>query len=118
IGYTALAAYRFVPRFGYELSVIRAAHRVRGHGFTGPFGAQGPISRLRRGWGYIVPLLASGIRHAERVALSMDSRAFGAHPTRTERHLLPCRTRDTVFITAVLLASTAILVATFPWQLN
>ncbi|MEV7618968.1 energy-coupling factor transporter ATPase [Microbacterium sp. NPDC089321] len=107
IGYTALAAYRFVPRFGYELSVIRAAHRVRGHG-TG----RGPLARLVRGWGYIVPLLASGIRHAERVALSMDARAFGAHPTRTERHLVPWRARDTVFTAAVLLASAVIFFLT------
>ena len=112
IGYTALAAYRFVPRFGYELSVIRAAHRVRGHG-----GGRGPVARLVRGWGYIVPLLASGIRHAERVALSMDARAFGAHPTRTERHLVPWRTRDTVFAGAVVLASAVVFAATFPWQL-
>jgi energy-coupling factor transporter ATP-binding protein EcfA2/energy-coupling factor transporter transmembrane protein EcfT len=116
IGYTALAAYRFVPRFGYELSVIRAAHRVRGHGYGGPSAGRGPIARLIRGWGYIVPLLASGIRHAERVALSMDARAFGAHPTRTERHLVPWRTRDTVFTVAVLVASAAVFTATFPWQ--
>jgi hypothetical protein len=37
-----------------------------------------------------VPLLAGAIRHAERVALAMDARAFGAHPDRTERHLVPC----------------------------
>ncbi|WP_259608228.1 MULTISPECIES: energy-coupling factor transporter transmembrane component T [Microbacterium] len=112
IGYTALAAYRFVPRFRYELSVIRAAHRVRGH-----HGGRGPFARLARGWGYIVPLLASAIRHAERVALSMDSRAFGAHPTRTERHLVPFQIRDVVFIAAVLAASALILALTFPWQL-
>jgi len=117
IGYTALAAYRFVPRFGYELSVIRAAHRVRGHGFGGRFGGRGPVARLVRGWGYVVPLLASGIRHAERVALSMDARAFGAHRTRTERHLVPWRTRDTVFVGAVVLASAVVFTATFPWQL-
>lgn len=111
IGYTALAAYRFVPRFGYELSVIRAAHRVRGH-----HGGRGPFARLARGWGYIVPLLAGAIRHAERVALAMDARAFGAHPTRTERHLVPFRTRDTVFIVLFLAASGTILVAAFPWQ--
>jgi energy-coupling factor transport system permease protein len=69
-----------------------------------------------RGWGYIVPLLASGIRHAERVALSMDARAFGAYPTRTERHISPFRTRDVVFIVAVILASAVIFTATFPWQ--
>ncbi|OIU88060.1 energy-coupling factor transporter transmembrane component T [Microbacterium sp. AR7-10] len=111
IGYTALAAYRFVPRFGYELSIIRAAHRVRGQG-----GGRGPLARLARGWGYIVPLLASGIRHAERVALSMDARAFGAYPTRTERHVVLWRTRDTIFTATVLLASAAVLALTFPWQ--
>ncbi|MFD7869670.1 MULTISPECIES: energy-coupling factor transporter transmembrane component T [Microbacterium] len=112
IGYTALAAFRFVPRFGHELAVIRAAHRVRGY-----HGGRGPLSRIARGWGYIVPLLAGAIRHAERVALAMDSRAFGAHPTRTERHLVPFRVRDTVFTVAMLLTSAAIFLVFFPWQL-
>ena len=112
VGYTALAAFRFVPRFGHELSVIRAAHRVRGH-----HGGSGPFARIARGWGYIVPLLAGAIRHAERVALAMDSRAFGAHPTRTERHLVPFRTRDTVFIVLCLAVSAAIFTTFFPWQL-
>ena len=109
IGYTALAAYRFVPRFGYELGVIRAAHRVRGH-----HGGNGPFARFARGWGYIVPLLAGAIRHAERVALAMDARAFGAHPTRTERHLVPFRTRDVVFIVLFIAASAGIFALTLP----
>lgn len=113
VGYTALAAFRFVPRFGYELSVIRAAHRVRGH-----HGGGGPLARIARGWGYIVPLLAGAIRHAERVALAMDSRAFGAHPTRTERHLVPFRLRDIVFVGVCLLASASVFIAFFPWQLS
>ena len=113
IGYTALAAYRFVPRFGHELAVIRAAHRVRGH-----HGGRGPIARIARGWGYIVPLLAGGIRHAERVALAMDARAFGAHPTRTERHLVPWRLRDTVFAAALLAASALVFTALHPWTLG
>lgn len=112
VGYTALAAFRFLPRFGHELAVIRAAHRVRGY-----HGGRGPFARIARGWGYIVPLLAGAIRHAERVALAMDSRAFGAHPTRTERHLVPFRTRDIVFTLTTLLASAAVFVAFFPWQL-
>ncbi|MCT1479410.1 energy-coupling factor transporter transmembrane component T [Microbacterium sp. p3-SID336] len=112
IGYTALAAFRFVPRFGHELSVIRAAHRVRGY-----HGGRGPFARIARGWGYIVPLLAGAIRHAERVALAMDSRAFGAHPTRTERHLVPFRRRDAVFTVLMLVASAAIFLVFFPWQL-
>lgn len=111
IGYTALAAFRFVPRFGYELSVIRAAHRVRGH-----HGGRGPVSRIARGWGYIVPLLAGAIRHAERVALAMDSRAFGAYPTRTERHLVPFRRRDVVFLVLMLGVTAAIFVIASPWH--
>ncbi|WP_194397187.1 energy-coupling factor transporter transmembrane component T [Microbacterium atlanticum] len=112
IGYTALAAFRFVPRFGYELDVIRQAHRVRGaHGGRGPFAA------VARWFGYIVPLLAGAIRHAERVALAMDARAFGAHPDRTERHLVPWRVRDTVFVLAFWAVSAAILWAFFPWGL-
>ncbi|MFI8633211.1 energy-coupling factor transporter transmembrane component T family protein [Microbacterium sp. NPDC077663] len=110
IGYAALAAIRFVPRFGYELEVIRQAHRVRG-----ALGGRGPIAAIARWWGYIVPLLAGAIRHAERVALAMDARAFGAHPDRTERHLLPWRTRDTVFVLVFWVASAAILAALFPW---
>ncbi|UOE42957.1 energy-coupling factor transporter transmembrane component T family protein [Agromyces larvae] len=93
IGYTALAALRFVPRFGHELEVIRAAHRVRGtdHG-------HGPIAWIRRTLGLAIPLLAGAIRHAERVALAMDARAFGAHRTRTERTISRWRVRDTVFV--------------------
>ena len=104
IGYTALAAFRFVPRFGHELGVIRSAHRVRGM-----TGGRGPIAGIRRYLGYVVPLLAGAIRHAERVALAMDSRAFGAYPTRTERYFVPFRARDWVFIVLFWAATAAII---------
>ncbi|GAB3615450.1 energy-coupling factor transporter transmembrane component T [Okibacterium endophyticum] len=107
VGYTALAAYRFVPRFRYELGVIRAAHRVRGVA-----GGRGPVASVRRGIGYLVPLLAGAIRHAERVALAMDSRAFGAHETRTERHLVPWRVRDGVFVIAFWIVGLCLCVTT------
>jgi energy-coupling factor transport system permease protein len=106
IGYTALAAFRFVPRFGHELEVIRQAHRVRG-----AHGGRGPFSATARWFGYIVPLMAGAIRHAERVALAMDARAFGAYPDRTERHLVPFRARDVAFIALFLVASAAIFIA-------
>ncbi|WP_127473749.1 energy-coupling factor transporter transmembrane component T [Microbacterium sulfonylureivorans] len=112
IGYTALAAFRFVPRFGHELEVIRQAHRVRGaHGGRGPFAA------IARWFGYIVPLMAGAIRHAERVALAMDARAFGAHPDRTERHIVPFRVRDVVFIVLFLTVSAVVFWIFFPWGL-
>lgn len=110
IGYTALAAFRFVPRFRYELEVIRAAHRVRGASR-----GRGPIAAARRRAGYIVPLLAGGIRHAERMALAMDSRAFGAYPERTERHRVAWRTRDTVFVAAFWVVTAVLFVVLAPW---
>jgi energy-coupling factor transport system permease protein len=113
IGYTALAAFRFVPRFGHELEVIRQAHRVRG-----AHGGRGPFSAVARWSGYIVPLLAGAIRHAERVALAMDARAFGAYPDRTERHIVPFRARDVVFILLFVAASAAIFCIFFPWGLG
>lgn len=104
IGYTALAAYRFVPRFGYELESIRQAHRVRG---MSP--GRGPIASTRRSMGYVVPLLTGAIRHAGRVSLAMDARAFGAHDTRTERHLVPMRRRDWFFMIGFWIFTAAVL---------
>ena len=77
-GYGAHAAYRFVPLFQTELDTIRAAHRVRGVDE-----GKGLLGRYRRYVGYLIPLLAGGVRKAERVALAMDARGFGATTRRT-----------------------------------
>lgn len=99
VSYAAVAASRFVPRFRAELQTIRLAHRVRRVGrFRAPFMAA-------------IPLLASSIRHAERVAMTMDSRAFGAHPTRTERTPSFWRKRDTVVTIIFWILGTVILFA-------
>lgn len=111
LGYTTLAAYRFVPRFRYELDVIRQAHRVRGMA-----GGRGPFSAIRRGFGYVIPLLAGAIRHAEHMALAMDSRAFGAFRTRTERNLFPIRRRDFVFAIGFWVASAVIMLVAFSFH--
>jgi energy-coupling factor transporter transmembrane protein EcfT len=103
-GYAAVAALRFVPRFAGESSAIRQAQRVRGGG-----AGRGPLTAVRNAAGTVVPLLASSIRHADRVALAMESRAFGAHATRTERRPSLWRVRDTLFVTAVWSATAAIL---------
>ena len=113
VGYTALAAFRFVPRFAHDLDVIRQAHRVRG-----AHGGRGPFSAVARWFGYIVPLLAGAIRHAERVALAMDARAFGAYPDRTERHLVPFRTRDAVFVALAWAVTATIFILFFPWGID
>lgn len=111
VGYAALAAYRFVPRFGHELATIRAAHRVRG------VVDSGPLRRVREAGRVAVPLLAGGIRHAERVALAMDARAFGAHPQRTERRLLRFTPADTAFVVGFWAVSVALVLLVVRWGL-
>lgn len=104
IGYSTLAAFRFVPMLQGELDVIGAAHRVRG--VNGAHGWRGAYERIRR---YAVPLLATAIRQAERTALAMDGRAFGAFPERTYFRRMRFGLADWVFIMGVLLVS-AVLV--------
>lgn len=78
IGYSTLAAFRFIPMLQSEMSVVHAAHRVRG--VDSQPGWRGRLEQLRRS---AVPLLTTAIRQAERTALAMDARAFGAHSQRT-----------------------------------
>jgi energy-coupling factor transport system permease protein len=65
--YGALAAYQSIPRFSEDLATLRQARRIRG---------------LRGSWHprLLVGLLVLAIRHADRMAVSMDARAFGAGP--------------------------------------
>lgn len=94
VGYAALAALRFAPLFRHELNQIRAAHRVRG---LAQSGIAGELAQVRRA---LVPLLASAIRRAERAALAMDGRAFGAYPQRTYVRRLPFTVTDAAFTAA------------------
>ncbi len=64
-----------------------------------------------------MPLLAGAIRHAERVALAMDARAFGAYADRTERHLVLFRARDVVFVALFWAASGVVFWVLLPWRL-
>jgi energy-coupling factor transport system permease protein len=65
--YGALAAYGAIPRFGEDLATLRQARRIRG---------------LRGSWHprLLIGLLVLAIRHGDRMALSMDTRAFGSGP--------------------------------------
>jgi energy-coupling factor transport system permease protein len=106
-GYGILAAYRFVPLLATEVEQIRAAHHVRG--FAPGWGLQGLRQRMRA---FAIPLLASAIRRADRVALAMDSRAFAAERERTYFHEQRFDRPDLVFMIGA-----AIVVAGVFWIL-
>ncbi|MFN3705604.1 MAG: energy-coupling factor transporter transmembrane component T family protein [Thermoflexales bacterium] len=104
VGFAFIAAFRFLPLIQQEVSVIRAAHRARGVD-DGP----GPLGLFRRARRMAVPLLASAIRQAERAALAMDGRAFGAFPQRTWLHRAHFTYADPLFLAAFWLSVAAIL---------
>ncbi len=105
VGYAVFAAYRFVPLVQEELGNIRAAHQVRG-ATTG----RGIAARVRQTIGYAIPLLAISVRRAERVALAMDSRGFGARPDRTFFRTTTLTRSDAIFGSASVVALLLIVV--------
>jgi energy-coupling factor transport system permease protein len=104
IGYAVFAAYRFMPLVHEELGNIRAAHQVRGAA-TG----RGPVARIRQTIGYAIPLLAISVRRAERVALAMDSRGFGARRDRTYYRSTTLTRADLIFALGAIVVLTLIL---------
>jgi len=104
LGYGVLAAYRFVPMLDSEFETIRAAHRVRGVHYS-----HHPVDQYLRLKKYSIPLLASAIRKAERVAIAMDSKAFGAFPTRTYYRRTYFQRTDWIFLASFLLISGALV---------
>jgi energy-coupling factor transport system permease protein len=106
IGYSTLAAFRFVPMLQSEMSVVQAAHRVRG--VDDRTGWRGALERLRRS---AVPLLTTAIRQAERTALAMDARAFGAYEQRSYFRRMRFGRADWIYIIGGWLAGLAILLA-------
>jgi energy-coupling factor transport system permease protein len=102
-GYGVLAAYGFVPLLAAEVEQIRAAHHVRG--FAPGWGPRGLWERARV---FAIPLLASAIRRADRVALAMDSRAFGTEPGRTYFHEQRFGCADLIFVSVAVVVVTGV----------
>ena len=89
LGAAGIASIAFITRFQDDFVLLRTARALRGVGDR-----WGPLAPVVRWIGSILPLMILAIQHAERVALSMDSRAFGAHRRRTEMTDEPWRARD------------------------
>lgn len=109
--YGVTSSLRFVPLYRQSADQIATAHRVRG-----VVEKPGPLGWVRRTSRQAVPLLAGGVRHAERLSLAMDSRGFGLHPTRTDRAPAAVRWQDWVFVVAVWGLVAGVVLAT--WRLG
>lgn len=71
-------ALRFLPLVQQEVEHVRAAHAIRGRA------AQSPLRHRFRLWQrYLFTVIVNGLRKAEGTAIAIESRGFGAYPTRT-----------------------------------
>lgn len=105
-GYGAMAAFRFVPMLQTEMRLVQAAHKIRGVA-----NRDGLLyARLRR---YAIPLFGIAMRRAERTALAMDSRAFGAFPRRTYHRHFAFSRNDYLFLAGFWL--TCLLIIFLLW---
>lgn len=94
------AALAFLTRFRGDFRLLRTARALRGVGRR-----WGPFAPVIRWVSSVIPLIIIAVQHGERVALSMDSRAFGAFDHRTELVHDPWRVRDMVVILVVWAAT-------------
>lgn len=103
------AAVAFVARFTQDFRLLRTAKALRGVGTR-----LGPLGPVVRWVASLVPLTILAVQHGERVALSMDSRGFGARPRRTELHQVRWRVRDWVLV--VVLWAVAFVLPWYLWR--
>lgn len=104
IGYSAMAAFRFAPMLQSDVERVRAAHTVRGVPDS-----NGIRDRLYRIRSYAIPLFVNTIRRAERTALAMDARVFGAFDDRTHYRTQSVGWRDVGFVILFWTVSAAIV---------
>lgn len=104
IGYSAIAAFRFAPKMRSDVETIRSAHIVRGAPDT-----DGIRDRLHRVSRYAIPLFVNAIRRAERTALAMDARAFGAYDERTHYRTHSITGTDVAFVVLFWMLSVGIV---------
>ncbi|WP_291279432.1 energy-coupling factor transporter transmembrane protein EcfT [Galactobacter sp.] len=94
---------RFVTLIRTDLAQARTLARLRSRG-----------SRWRAaklGTRLVVPLLMAAFRHGDELAIAMQARGFGAHPTRTTHHAQTLRVRDAVVVAVVWAGTVALGVA-------
>lgn len=104
VPYAGIAALSFMGRFRDEHRAIREAHALRGSRL------RTPLLAVPARWVTSIPALtAAAVRHAERMSMSMDSRAFAAYSTRTEPRVVVWRWRDTALLVAGWAATVAVV---------
>ena len=96
-------ALRFIPTLLEDFDHIRKAQKSRG----AVFDRGGPIARVRSVIPCLIPLFAQSLRHAEELAVAMESRCYHGGENRTHYHILKFAPRD---LAASLICLSALVV--------
>lgn len=96
IAAVGISAIAFIQVFRENSHILAVARKLRG------IGVQWRILAPAVRWvSCVIPMLIIAVQHAEQVALSMDSRAFGAYAKRTELQDVPWQKIDWALLVAL-----------------
>ncbi|WP_320047161.1 energy-coupling factor transporter transmembrane component T [uncultured Ilyobacter sp.] len=114
IAYGVLTALRFLPSMESDLALINAAHRIRSSKQKKWYKKKNPWYRNA------IPLLATNIRKAERVAVAMESRGFQTDMKRTYYRTINWYKKDTIFVlgTGIVVTSIILFSAHMGWLIG
>lgn len=88
---------RFAALMRADLRVIAETARLRSRGSI-----RRRLALLSRA---VLPVLVASFRHSDELAVAMDARGFGAHPTRTLHRDRRLRAGDIILLSAVWAAT-------------
>jgi energy-coupling factor transport system permease protein len=106
VAFMVVTAVRFLPIIIAEVATVVTVQRLRGFKPT-RFGS----GMIRTALSILTPTLASCVRRAGVLAVSIESRAFRAHPTRTYLKELQYSNLDRAIILMVVSGAIAIVAA-------
>lgn len=93
IAYGIIVAFRFFPMMEEDMFMIKTARSIR-------LGEK--KNNFRDMMSLPIPLLATNVRRAEKVAIAMEARGFDRFSKRTSYREVPWKKRDTIYILAVV----------------
>lgn len=107
VSFTISLAFRLTPLFLEAGRTIATAQKARGLDLD----AGGPIKRLRRYIPIIVPVIVSGLRRADQLAIALESKGFGNSCKRSTLLEYRAGWRDLTLVCVLLgvVAGTAII---------
>jgi energy-coupling factor transport system permease protein len=106
VAFMVVTAVRFLPIIIAEVATVVTVQRLRGFKPT-RFGS----GMIKTALSILTPTLASCVRRAGVLAVSIESRAFRAHPTRTYLKELQYSNLDRAVILMVVFGAIAIVIA-------